>query len=166
MPAPTVYTTALIDKLDEFLLEFREHDKEIAAGVASVGDAAAYALVWELGNIRQSKKGSKTVQGTTPDGETVWLSIQAPHGYIRIHENDYIQILKQELGKCKFDSTNPQDMTEELEAAAIRTVKRCAKLVQDTVPVYSGKLHDSIEIVEPDDVILEDNDDTRTLVIG
>jgi hypothetical protein len=40
--APTIYATALIDKLDELLLEFAEHDKEISAGVASFGEAAAY----------------------------------------------------------------------------------------------------------------------------
>jgi hypothetical protein len=37
------------DQLDFLFLELAEQDKLVEAGVASVGDAAAYALVWEWG---------------------------------------------------------------------------------------------------------------------
>src|ERR1700756_3450419 len=126
MPVPTIYPTMLFDKLDEFLLEFEEHDEEIFAGVASVGPAAAYAEVWEWGNIRQTKQGPKTVQGTNPAGEIVWLSLQAPFGYIKINENRMWEALKQELGKVKFKSTNAREMTEELQEAARKAMERCA----------------------------------------
>jgi hypothetical protein len=166
MPVPTVYSTAMFDKLDEFLLEFAEHDQEVNAGVASVGEAAAYADVWEWGNIRQSKPGPKTVLGTNPDGEQVWLSIQAPFGYIKIHENDYWDALKQELAKVKFSSTNAKGITEELAAAGKRAMKLCAQLISDSAPVDRGTLKDSFKVIEDGDTLLDDSDDSRTLIIG
>lgn len=164
--APTIHATCMIDKLDEFLLEFAEHDKEISAGVASVGPAAAYADVWEWGNIRQHKPGPKTVLGTNPDGDMVWLSIQAPFGYIKINENQYWEVLKIELGKVKFKSTNPKDITRELEAASKRAMKLIAKIIGDHAPVDQGDLSSSFQVVEPGDVMLDDTDDTRILNIG
>src|SRR3954471_15404856 len=101
----TVSSSFMFDKLDELLLELEEHDKEISAGVATVGEPAAYAEVWEWGNVRQTKKGPKTVLGINPDGEKVWLTIQAPFGYIRINENEFWQAVKDELAKVKFKST-------------------------------------------------------------
>jgi|ERR1700734_228169 len=166
MPAPTIYATSLFDKLDEFLLEFAEHDQEITAGVASVGEAAAYSEVWEWGNIRQSKLGPKTVLGTNPDGEQVWLSIQAPFGYIKIHENDYWQALKEELAKVTFKGPNAKDITEELQAASRRAMKICAQLIGDSAPKDSGDLSKSFVVIEDGDPILDDSDDSRTLILS
>ena len=64
---PELAPEFLFDKLDEFLLEFEQHDQEIKAGVAVVGDAAAYALVWEWGNTRQSKPGPKKAAVSTAE---------------------------------------------------------------------------------------------------
>lgn len=166
MAVPTIYATPLFDKLDEFMLEFKEHDKEIFAGVASVGAAAAYAEVWEWGNVRQTKPGPKTVLGTNPDGESVWLTIQAPFGYIKINENAYWDALKQELGKVKFDSTNAAGITKELEAASIKAMKLCAQVIGDHAPVDSGALSKSFQVIEPGDSLLDDVDEDRTLIIG
>ena len=165
MSVPTVYATGMFDKLDEFLLEFAEHDKLITAGVASTGPAAAYAEVWEWGNVRQTKPGPKTVKGTNPDGESVWLSIQAPFGYIKIHEADYLEALKIELSKVKFKGTNAKEITEELEAAAEKAMKICAQLIGDNAPVDSGQLSKSFKVVRSNDPLLDDTDD-RTLVVG
>src|SRR5476649_808458 len=142
---PTIYSTAMFDKLDELLLEFAEHDQEVNAGVASTGPAAAYAEVWEWGNVRQSKPGPRTVLGTNPDGKSVWLSIQAPFGYIQIHENDYWEALKEELGKVKFSSTTAKGITEELQAAAKKAMKKCAQLISESAPVDTGQLADSFK---------------------
>jgi len=166
MQAPTVYPTFLFDKLDEFLLEFEEHDQMITSGVMSVGEAAAYALVWEWGNVRQTQPGPKTVLGTNPDGDEVWLSIQAPFGYIKIHENSYYEILKIELKKVKFEGTNPKAITKELEEAAFRAMKQIAKLIGDYAPIDKGDLSKSFVAVRPGDPSLDDSDDDRTLVIG
>lgn len=165
MPVPTVYATGMFDKIDEFLLELAEHDKEIKCGVAAVGPAAAYSEVWEWGNTRQSKPGPKTVLGTNPDGSTVWLSSQAPFGYIKINENAYWDALRQELGKVQFKSTNAKEMTEELQAAGKRAMKLCAQLIGDSAPVDSGQLSKSFRVVEDGDPMLEDSDDSRTLVL-
>ena len=143
MAVPTIYATAMFDHLDEFLLEMVEHDQEISAGVASMGDAAAYAEVWEWGNVRQSKPGPKTVLGTNPNGEQVWLSIQAPFGYVRINENQYWEVLKQELAKVQFKSTNARGITEELEAAAEEAMKIIAQIIGDHAPVDTGDLSKS-----------------------
>lgn len=166
MPALTLFATALIDKLDDFLLEFAEHDREIKAGVASVGDAAAYSLVWEFGNIRQVQQGPNTVKGINPDGKEVWLSIQAPYGYISVHENDYIEILKDELSKVEYKSKTKEGIEREIKVAAFNAAKRCAQLIKDTAPYREGNLSDSIKPVRPDDSILDEEDSTRTLVIG
>jgi hypothetical protein len=166
MPVPTVYATALFDKLDEFLLEFAEHDQEVNAGVMSVGEAAAYAEVWEYGNIRQTKKGPKTVLGINPDGKEVWLSIQAPHGYIKVNEPFFWMALQDELSKVKFDSTDARGITEELAAAGKKAAKRFIPFLKGSAPVDSGKLADSFEVVEDGDEMLDDSDDSRTLTIG
>ena len=163
--APTIHATAFIDKLDELLLEFAEHNKMITAGVASTGEAAAYAEVWEWGNIRQHKEGPKTVLGINPDGENVWLSVQAPVGYIAVNENQYWAILKDELSKVKFKSHTAKGITEELEAASIKAMQKICIVIQKTAPVDSGDLSESFEVVEPNDIMLDD-DSERTLTIG
>jgi hypothetical protein len=165
---PTVYPTAMFDDLDVFMLEFLEHNKEITAGVASYGDAANYAEVWEWGNVRQTKKGPKTVLGINPDGEEVWLSIQAPSGYIRISEEVYWFILKDELGKVKFKGNTAKEITEELETAAKKAMKRIAKVVGENAPVDRGDLSKSFRAVDPGDSLLDvtDNDMEKVLTIG
>jgi bacteriophage HK97-gp10 putative tail-component len=166
MAVPTVYPTAMFDKLDEFMLEFLEHDQEISAGVASFGDAAAYAEVWEWGNVRQTKPGPKTVLGQNPNGEQVWLSIQAPFGYIKINENQYWEVLKEELGKVQFKSTNARGITEELEKAAEKAMKIVAQIIGDHAPVDTEQLSKSFKVVKAGDPMLDDSDDTRLLTIG
>lgn len=166
MPAPTIYSTALFDKLDEFLLEFAEHNQEVNAGIESVGDAAAYSEVWEWGNIRQTKKGPKTVRGINPDGEDVWLSIQAPSGYIKINENFYWMVIKDELSKAKFKGTNPREITEELQEVGRNAMKRCIPFIEGSAPVDSSALSKSFRVVEDGDALLENDDDSRTLIIG
>ena len=165
MAVPTVYPTIMFDKLDEFLLELEEHDKEISAGVMSVGPAAAYSEVWEWGNVRQTKPGPKTVLGTNPDGSSVYLSIQAPFGYIKINENQYWEIVKEELNKVEFKGTTAREITKELEAAGFKAMRRIAKVIAEHAPVDHGDLSKSFEAVPPGDTMLDDQDDSRLLTI-
>ena len=160
MPSPTIPGLGvLIDELDKFLLELEQHDKEIKAGVASVGDAAAYSLVWELGNVRQTKEGPKTTKGYNLEtGETVWLTIQRPYGYIRINENLYWEIYKQELSKVHFKGTTAPAITKELEACAVKVAEGIAKIISKNAPEDRGDLADSIEVVMPNDSLLDDAD--------
>lgn len=162
---PTIYPTALFDKLDEFMLEFIGLDKEISAGVASEGEAAAYAEVWEWGNVRQHKSGPKTVLGTNPAGKIVWLTIQAPFGYIKINENIYWQILRAELAKVEFKGPKASDITKELEAASVRAMKQIAQIIGDHAPKDHGDLSKSFKVVMPGDNLLDDDDSDRILMI-
>jgi len=165
MPQPSIPTPSIeFQGLNKFLKEL-ETGVEIQAGVASKGEAAAYSLVWEYGNVRQTKEGPKTVKGVNPDGEVVWLSVQAPSGYIAINENMYHEILKQELAKVTFQGTTAVAIRKELEAAAIRTMERCKKIIKETAPVDEGTLADSFYVVKPNDPLLKKDKD-YTLDLG
>lgn len=152
MPHPVIDFEFVLDK---FMLEFEQHDKEIFAGVAVIGDAAEYALVWEWGNTRQTKPGPKTVLGTSPDGTMIWLSSQAPFGYIRINEGKYWEIAKQVLGEVRFTQTNAVAMTKELERAAWKMSTMMAEVVKMSAPVDKGTLQRGITPVKPGDSILD-----------
>lgn len=163
---PTIYTTQLFDQLDEFMLEFEAHDKEIMAGVVSEGEAAAYAEVWEWGNVRQVKPGPKTVIGTNPRGEMVWMSAQAPFGYIWTHEPEFDRVLMEEWQKVRFESVNAQEMTDELEKMALAVVRKVAMIIQDSAPFDRGGLRSSIHALEPGDSMLDEDTELSTLVLG
>lgn len=161
---PDMFPTVTFDDVDSFMLEMEQHDKEISAGVAIVGDAADYALVWEWGNARQKKPGPKTVLGTNPDGEMVWLSIQAPFGYIRINEPFMDRIVEDVMSTLEFDKPSAREITEELEKGARKISKAIAQLLRDAAPKDSGLLSRSIVPVEPNDTLLDrETDEQETL---
>jgi hypothetical protein len=142
-------------------------EKEIAGGVVSEGGAAAYALVWEHGNVRQTKPGPKTVLGTNPDGRMVWLSIQAPFGYIRIHEADYWDAAERVLSEVNWNQSSVSAMTRELQKAMRKFGKLCAPLIEEAAPEDSGDLKDSIKAVDSTDGILyEELDEYETFALG
>jgi len=156
----------LFDKLDEFMLEFEQHDKEIKSGVVVVGDAAAYALVWEYGNKRQHKQGPRTVIGTNPKGDMEWMSSQAPFGYIRVHERDYMDAVMFELGRAKFDQPDAAAMTRELEKRASNASKLIAEIIKDSAPHDSWDLAHAIKVVDASDPILDlESDNFETLLV-
>lgn len=161
---PSLYPTVLFDRLDEFMLEFAQHDKEVKAGMASVGDAAAHALVWEWGNVRQTKPGPKTVLGTNPDGTMVWLSAQAPFGYISINVPQYHEAALAALKLMNFRQPNARAMTRELEQVAKKIGRMFVDITQLTVPVDSGDLRDSLTAVDPGDPILDDDVENHGMV--
>ena len=139
----------------------------VESGVQSVGPPATYALVWEFGNARQTKKGPKTVKSKNPDGKTVWLSIQAPHGWIAVHEEKIWDIIFQELSKVKLDPSGSEDnVKEELVKAYERIAAKALELLQSTVPVDSGELYDSLQIVSPDDSILKEVSSLANDIVG
>lgn len=168
MDAPsTVFPKIEFENVDEFLLEMQQHNKEIKAGVMIVGDAADYGLVWEWGNVRQKKPGPRTVIGTNPDGKMVWLSIQAPFGYIRINEPFMHKIVDEVLATVSFNQPNVQAITKELEKAAKKISKAIAEVVAADAPIgdreygdpHPGLLRKSIKPVDPNDVILDQETD-------
>ena len=132
----------------------------VESGVQSVGPPASYALVWEWGNTRQTKEGPKTTRGTNPNGETVWLSMQAPHGWIAINEPKIWDLIFEEMLKVEFDmSGSPDGLKQELISAYDRIANGALELLQSTVPIDSGDLYDSLEVVSPNDEILSQASD-------
>lgn len=131
---------------DELLLFL---EKELTIGkvgvmieITSEGPAAAYALVWEWGNVRQTKEGPKTTLGINPNGERVWLTIQAPRGYIRVLTPQFHRIVKDELSHMKVLGSTKKKLT----TVANKIGRRMLKLLKDTVPVDTGDLHDSLKV--------------------
>lgn len=132
------------EELEKFAKELSRIDKKVEGGVAVVGPAAAYALVWEWGNARQTKKGPKTTLGINPDGSRVWLSIQAPKGYIRVLRPIFSRIIDQEIAKVKFKDLSANSLQKELSSAASRITERLAKIIAEHAPEDSGNLKSSI----------------------
>lgn len=156
---PFPYPTAMFDKLDEFMLEFEEQDELVEAGVVSVGDPAAYALVWEYGNVRQTKPGPKTMIGINPKGENVFLTIQRPYGYISIYGSSFEDALEDELSKVSFSGSSTGEISAGLRRAAYRAAQRIAYILSNTAPVDTGALARSFEVVEDGDAILDIEED-------
>lgn len=139
----------------------------VRGGVVSEGDGAAYALVWEWGNARQTKQGPKTVRGTNPDGEEVWLSIQAPEGYIRISEPVYIAILQEKLAGINFsDISNGSAIRKEILKASQEAAIEIAEIIKENAPEDTGQLKNSIKPAKPNDEDLELDDEELELGIG
>lgn len=151
-----VYPTFQFEAND-FLDAISNKDETVEVGVSVEGPAAAYAEVWEWGNTRQTKKGPRTVLGTNPDGERVWLSSQAPYGYIRINTEKYLEAVKKALGNLPMHSATPQQLTEELQKAGVEAMKECAQILHDAAPVDTGQLQSSFKVVEDGDELLEDD---------
>ena len=158
MPQPTLpVPTMQFEGIEKFLKELDLQSGTIQAGVASVGEAAAYSLVWEFGNAHQAKQGPKTVRGhNIQTGEVVWLSIQAPFGYVRISENLYWEALRQEMAKITFQGNTPQEIKREMELCVTRTAQTISKIIAEHAPVDSGKLEGSFVVVKPGDRLLDE----------
>lgn len=161
---PDAFPDITFENIDAFLLEMEQHDKMIKAGVMVIGDASDYALVWEWGNTRQKKPGPKTVIGTNPNGEMVWLSSQAPFGYIRINEPFFHRIIEDELAKLEFNQPSAVAITREIEKGAKRISKGIADVIREAAPIDSGLLRRSIVPIDPNDPILDrETDEFQTL---
>jgi hypothetical protein len=133
----------------------------VRGGVVVEGDAAAYALVWEWGNARQTKEGPKTVKGMNPDGEEVWLSIQAPFGFIAINEPTYFQIIEQHLSAIDFSEVETaKDILDAMKKASSAAATEIAEVIRQHAPYDSGQLREEIQPADPDDpdLAVTDND--------
>lgn len=148
---------------NDFIGVLSKKDETVEVGVSVDGPAAAYAEVWEWGNMRQTKKGPRTVLGVNPNGEQVWLSSQAPYGYIRVNVERYLIAVRNALGKLRFNSLTPDQLTEELRTAGVEAMKECAVILHDTAPVDTGQLQSSFHVVEDGDDLLRSGDPGGTI---
>lgn len=157
-------TTDLFKQLDEYAAELSRLDKVVQSGVMVEGPAAGYALVWEWGNARQTKKGPKTTLGINPDGKRVWLSIQAPRGYIRVLTPQFLNAIDKELEKIRFNEDSAS-IVKQLTIAADNVAKKIAVLISQNAPEDSGTLSSSIkaasmaELVQYDTMFYDEDED-------
>jgi hypothetical protein len=135
--------------LDELVEELKDLDQTVEAGLMATGDAAAYAEVWEWGNARQTKQGPKTVMGVNPAGESVWLSKQAPTGYIAVHTDKYLEIVRAEISRMALSGGT--GAKEELQAVVHRSMEQIKEVVSEHAPVDSGKLRDCFQVLDDGD---------------
>ncbi len=137
----------LYKQLDLFVedLDGLDEGEIVRIGIGAEGPAAEYALVWEWGNARQTKKGPKTVRGVNPDGSSVWLTIQAPFGYIRVNTPKYWQIVYDEMEKVNFDRSG-KEIDRQIRRASERISDRILQILRDTVPVDEGNLRDALRV--------------------
>lgn len=142
------FPTSLFDGVETFLQQFLGRDDLISSGVESRGPAADYALTWEWGNVRQTEAGPRTVLGRNPNGEEVFLSIQAPFGYIRVNTPLFWEAIRTELQAVRFDQSDAGALTLELEKASARISERIRRILHDTAPVDTGQLQSSFVVVQ------------------
>lgn len=144
-----------IGELVGYLGRFKDLDQIVEGGLMATGPAAAYAEVWEWGNARQTKQGPKTVLGVNPDGDTVWLSTQAPMGYIAIHTDKYLAIIQSEIIKLALEGGTGG--RNELKAIVRSSLEQIKEVVSEHAPVDSGQLRDCFRVVEDGDPDLDDD---------
>lgn len=166
MSAPAGFYPLLQFELDKFLLEFQQQDKFAEAGVMVNGPSAAYALVWEWGNVRQKQIGPKTTLGTNPDGKQVFLSIQAPHGYIRVNVPLYWAAFEQEMKKVNFGGSTTGAIHDALQQVAEKVAVKIRDIIREHVPVDSGQLWDELEVAYGGDDVLDEPDTDGVLVLA
>ena len=160
---PDAFPDIEFEDLDNFLLEMQEHDREIKAGVMIVGEPMdVYGPVWEWGNRRQKKSGPKTVLGTNPAGKMVWMSSQAPFGWIRINEPFMHRIVDDVLDELQFDQPDAAAITREIEKGAKKISKAIADILRDSAPEDTGALKRAIKPVDPGDPVLDQETDEFT----
>lgn len=151
----SIYPKLEFLNLNSFLSDLETKSGVVECGVAVQGEAAAYAEVWEWGNARQTKKGPRTVMGINPDGESVWLSSQAPNGYIRVNLDKYLDIVKIQLEQLALDGDTVMDLQEELKKTEVKIMEQIIEVLQDTAPVDTGQLRSSFVVVQDGDDLLE-----------
>jgi len=168
MLEPDLFPSLTIENRDRFLKEFERQDKLIKAGVEIVGDPQdVYGLVWEWGNRRQKKPGPKTVIGTNPNKKMVWMSSQAPFGWIRINEPFMLRIVEDVMATADFVSPDRAAIKRELERLAKKISKGCAEVLKMSAPVDTGALRKAIKPVDPGDAILDQEaDELDALELG
>jgi len=147
---PNFYPLVTIKDLTTALSEFVGLDK-VSAGVGVYGEAAAYALVWELGSRRLKSPGPKTLWSMNRNQEEAILTKQAPFGYVTPVDGFY-QIMQEEIGDCNFTRAHtPKEMVALLEIAMDNAAHRIAKIIASRAPKDSGTLSSQILGIDADE---------------
>ena len=153
--AVTIHVEGL-DNLDQMI---RDLPSIREAGVAVSSEASAYAMIWEWGSARIHRPGKKTTWGENPAGDRVVLTLTAPHGYIRIHSEQYVQFLQEEFKHVSWGSLDMSNWPTAIDDMLNKVAKRCSQLIADGAPFDTGNLKASIYPVGPDDQLLTEDMD-------
>ena len=142
--------------LDNLLSQLDKIPTLVQSGVKVDSAAAGYFYIWETGRIT-CQPGPKTMWSTSPvTGGQVVLTIQAPNGYIRLNQPEYIRIINEEFQAVPW-SIIPLDRVEEvLNALMDRAADRCDILIGSIAPVDTGNLIFSIHPAHHDDPVVQD----------
>jgi hypothetical protein len=146
-----------ISGLDNLDRVFASLPNRVSAGVKLVGEAANYGLTWEFGRV-DIKPGPKTMWSDSPAGYPAVMTITAPFGWIRINREQYISILREELGRANFANTGPGQWPEKLRTVLGYAAERCGNVMAETAPMDTGLLRSSIFPVPDGDPLLDEND--------
>lgn len=157
----------LFKDIPSALEEFIGLDK-LAAGVGVFGNAADYALVWELGSRRLKSPGPKTLWSTNREGEQAILTKQAPYGYVT-PVDEFWPIIYSEVNAVDFTrARTPREMTLLLDVALDNASHRIARIIAQRAPVDSGDLRSQIQGIDADELnslSIEDSEDDGTLIL-
>ena len=129
----------------------------VAAGVKVGPPGSAYAMAWEWGKI-SIKPGPKTMWSSNMAGNRVVLTVQAPHGYIRVNRGNFQAIIKGEISKVKLATAKMEQWGKNIAGGADKAAQKCCDLVRETAPVDKGDLRNSIEPCWHDDDLLSKGD--------
>lgn len=156
----------IFPNLQQFLKEF-EGIGSVTGGVGVFGSAAAYALIWELGSLREHT-GPKTVWGTNRDGDRRIFSSQAPEGYVGVVSDEFWPIIVEELGHLTFRGTDSHSIRLELEVVIDNAMQRIARIIADAAPVDSGDLRSQIQYIDSGEMDIQtatDLESDSTLIL-
>ena len=131
---------------------FEKKAVAVEAGVAMEGPPAAYGGVWELGNSRQHQQGPKTVWSENALGEPAWMSSQAPHGWIAVNEPKMRAAINRRLADADLDDF------DSVERACVDASIDMYNILQETVPMDSGALSNSLALIAPHDALLDEGE--------
>ena len=125
-----------------------------SAGVKLTGPATDYALFWEWGKV-SIKPGPKTVDSTNFQGESVVLTRTAPHGWIRVNREQYIQALRTRFKAVRFGTLPLERWGSAIDDFLRAAAKDCAQIMEDTAPHDTYDLISGIIAVNEPDPALE-----------
>lgn len=150
IPGPSFVPLVRTENIDDVFSGF-SGVHNVVGGVAVYGSAAAYALVWELGNRRQKTPGPKTRWGINRNDERVILTSQAPYGYVGIGSFAFWKIIEEEIGAVSFSSGSAAEINVRLSVAIDNASQRIAQIIKSFAPVDKGDLVSQIQMVDSDE---------------
>ena len=147
--------TMEIKGLEALRQSFESLPQVIQSG-AKVGEPGiGYWMIWEWGRI-SCKPGPKTCWAVNFAGDTVVLTLQAPKGYIRVHKDEFNQLLMDRVSQVKLKDLPMAGWKDALTVAMDDVAQQCTDIIRDSAPVDTGDLRSSFEPAYSTDGLLQE----------